>query len=248
MKKFAALILAAGQSKRMRSNLPKVLHRLKGRPLVSWVVETALAAGADKVVVIVGPGREQVEAILPSGVQTAVQDRPLGTGHAAGCARGMLEHYPGPVAILYGDVPLLRAETVRALVERQEADGAAAVILTAMVKAPHAYGYVVRDQAGDVQRIVEARDATPQERRIEEINTGTYVFGPGRLFPALAGLRPDNAQGEYYLTDAVAWLREAGHKVTGVVAPGAEECLGINTPEELAAAERALAARRLGGR
>jgi bifunctional UDP-N-acetylglucosamine pyrophosphorylase/glucosamine-1-phosphate N-acetyltransferase len=194
-------------------------------------------------VVIVGPGREQVEAILPTGVRTAVQDQPLGTGHAARCARRELEDYPGPVAILYGDVPLLRAETVRALVKRQAADGAAAVILTAMVKAPHAYGYVVRNQAGDVQRIVEARDATPEERRIEEINTGTYVFGPGQLFPALAGLRRDNVQGEYYLTDAIAWLNKAGRKVTGVVAPGAEECLGINTQEELAAAERVLAAR-----
>jgi bifunctional UDP-N-acetylglucosamine pyrophosphorylase / glucosamine-1-phosphate N-acetyltransferase len=243
MGRFAAIILAAGQGKRMRSPLPKVLHRVGGRPLLEWVVETARAAGAEKVVAVLGVGREQVQAALPAGVESVVQEPQLGTGHAARCTEGRLKDYAGPIAVLSGDVPLLRAETVRALAETQAREGAAVAVLTARVSGPHAYGRVVRDATGQVTRIVEHKDANAAERAIDEINTGTYVFGSGELFPALAGLRNDNAQGEYYLTDAVAWLAAQGKRVAGVVAPRADECLGINTPEELVAAEQALKGR-----
>jgi bifunctional UDP-N-acetylglucosamine pyrophosphorylase/glucosamine-1-phosphate N-acetyltransferase len=243
MGRFAAIILAAGQGKRMCSPLPKVLHRVGGKPLLTWVVETARAAGAERVVAVLGVGRAQVEAVLPAGVESVAQEPQLGTGHAARCAEGRLKEYAGPIAVLSGDVPLLRAASVRALAEAQAREGAALAVLTARVSGAHAYGRVVRDAAGRVARIVEHRDASEAERAIDEINTGTYVFGPGELFPALAGLRNENAQGEYYLTDAVAWLTAQGKKVTCVLAPRADECLGINTPEELAAAEQALQGR-----
>jgi bifunctional UDP-N-acetylglucosamine pyrophosphorylase / glucosamine-1-phosphate N-acetyltransferase len=245
MGRFAAIILAAGQGKRMRSPLPKVLHRVGGQPLIEWVVQTARAAGAERIVAVLGVGREQIVPVLPQGVESVVQEEQLGTGHAARCAEPLLKNYAGPIVVLSGDVPLLRAESVRALAEAQTG-GAAAAVLTARVTGPHAYGRVVRDGAGAVVRIVEHKDASEAERAIAEINTGTYVFGAGELFPALAALRNDNAQREYYLTDAVGWLVRRGRKVAGVLAPSAEECLGINTPEELAAAERNLE-RRKGG-
>jgi len=236
MRPFAAVILAAGQGKRMRSDLPKVLHEVGGKPLISWVVSAAQAAGAERVVAVLGVGREKVQAILSAGVETVLQEQQLGTGHAARCAEPLLRDYAGPVAVLCGDVPLLRPERVRELVGAQE--GAAAAVLTAEVTGEHAYGRIVRDPTGAVARIVEHKDATEEERRIREINTGTYVFGPGVLFPALSELRNDNAQNEYYLTDVVAWLVRRGLKVAGPKAPRMDECLGINTLEELAEAER----------
>lgn len=220
----------------MRSDLPKVMHRVGGRPLISWVVSAALAAGAERIVAVLGVGREQIQAILPDGVETVVQAEQLGTGHAARCAEPLLNAYPGPVAVLCGDVPLMRPGMVRELVEMQRR--AAAVVLTADVCGEHAYGRIVRDGAGAVIRIVEHKDASAEERRIREINTGTYAFGPGVLFPALAELRNNNAQGEYYLTDVVSWLVKRGRAVAGLKAPRLDECMGVNTPEDLAEAER----------
>ena len=245
---FAVVILAAGQGKRMKSDLPKILHPLQGRPLVNWVIETAQAAGAERVVVIVGYGREQVTRALPPGVETAVQDAQLGTGHAVRCAEGALKSYAGPIAVLSGDVPLLRVETVKALAAERAKANAAVAVLTAIVKGAHAYGRIVRDASGTVRRIVEHKDAASAERKIEEINTGTYVFGPGELFPALAALKNSNAQGEYYLTDTVEYFVQAGKPVVARIAPDAREGLGVNTPEELAKAELKVRSEKLRGR
>ncbi|MCK6473758.1 MAG: NTP transferase domain-containing protein [Planctomycetes bacterium] len=243
-KKFAAIVLAAGQGKRMKSDLPKVLHPLQGRPLVAWVIDAAREAGAERIVVIVGHGKEQVEAALPQGVESAEQAERLGTGHAARCAEARLKGYAGPVVVLSGDVPLLPAKDLKALLARQAEKDAAAVVLTARVEGEHAYGRIVRDAGGKFRRIVEHKDATPDERRIAEINTGTYAFGPGKLFPALAALKNENAQGEYYLTDTIGHFVSQGMAVEALQAPDAQACMGINTPEELAAAERAVAGRR----
>jgi bifunctional UDP-N-acetylglucosamine pyrophosphorylase/glucosamine-1-phosphate N-acetyltransferase len=242
--KFAAVILAAGQGQRMQTSTPKVLHLVGGRAMVLHVIEHARAAGAERIVAVLGVGREKVEALLPPGVETVFQAEQLGTGHAARCAAPLLDGYPGTVAVLYGDVPLLRAETIAALVRKQAETGAAAALLTAIVRGPHAYGRIVRDGAGGVRRIVEHKDATEAERRIEEVNVGVYAFGPGQLFPVLRRLRNENSQREYYLTDAAALLAAAGKRVEAVKAEDAEECLGINTPEELAAAEARYAAGR----
>ena len=240
---FAAIIMAAGQGKRMGSDLPKVLHALRGRPLIEWVVESAKAAGARKIVVVVGYGREQVIKVLGSVADHVVQEKQLGTGHAARCAEALLGGWKGPIAVLSGDVPLLRAGTIRQLVDRQAETKAAAVILTGKVAGEHAYGRIVRDEKGNVKAIVEHRDATPEQRKLDEINSGAYVFGPGKLFPLLAQLRTNNAQEEYYLTDTIAKLVQNGQSVHAVRAPNVTEALGINTPAELTAAEKSLAER-----
>jgi ribose-phosphate pyrophosphokinase len=232
--------MAAGQGKRMNSDLPKVLHPLSGRPLIEWVVRSARAAGATKIVAIVGHGREQVVKALPTGVEHAVQDQQMGTGHAAKCAEVHLRDWKGPIAVLSGDVPLLRPSTIRKLIEKQAETGAAAVVLTGKVSGEHSYGRILRDGSGNVRGIVENKDATPEQRKIDEINSGTYAFGPGALFPALAQLRNDNAQGEFYLTDTLAYFVSKNLPVHAVRTPSTSEFLGINTPQELLAAEAAL--------
>jgi ribose-phosphate pyrophosphokinase len=237
---FAAIIMAAGQGKRMGSDIPKVLHMLRGRPLIDYVVKSAKAAGAVKVVVVVGYGREQVVKALEQDVDHCVQEKQLGTGHAARCTEALLGSWKGPIAVLSGDVPLLRAGTIRQLVDKQAESKAGAVVLTGKVPGEHAYGRIVRDEKGNVKGIVENRDATPDQKKIDEINSGTYVFGPGKLFPALAQLRNNNAQEEYYLTDTIGKLSQSGQAVVAVRAPNAAEVLGINTPTELKNAEQML--------
>jgi ribose-phosphate pyrophosphokinase len=242
-KGFAAIIMAAGEGKRMNSPLPKVLHQLNGRPLLDWVVQSTRAAGASRIVVVVGHGREQVIKALPPGVEYAIQDQQLGTGHAVRCAEGNLHDWPGPIVVLSGDVPLIRASTIRLLVSRQGETDAAAVVLTAKIQGNHAYGRVLRDASGNVTGIVEAKDATPDQFKVPEINTGTYAFAPGKLFPAVRQLECRNAQGEYYLTDAIGYFVKNGQTVAAVRATQCNEVLGINTPEELAAAEAAMRTR-----
>ena len=240
---FAAIIMAAGQGKRMGSDIPKVLHKLRERPLIDWVVKAARAAGAAKIVVVLGYGREQVVKVLDPDVDHCVQEKQLGTGHAARCTEALLGSWKGPIAVLSGDVPLLRAGTIRQLVDKQAETKAGAVLLTGKVAGDHTYGRIVRDEKGQVKSIVENRDATPEQRKIDEINSGTYVFGPGKLFPALSQLRNDNAQEEFYLTDTVGTLVKNGLSVVAVKAPSAVEVLGINTPAELQTADKLLSDR-----
>lgn len=236
--------MAAGQGKRMNSTLPKVLHTVGGRSLLDWVIQSARSAGAARVVVIVGHGREAVIESLPENVEYAVQDKQLGTGHAARCAEPLLKDWTGPIVVLSGDVPLLRASTIRQLVQKQSDTNSAAVVLTAKMSGDHAYGRIVRDAKSNVTGIIEHKDASPEQRKIEEINTGTYAFAAGKLFPALAQLKNDNKQQEFYLTDTLGKFVEAGQTVTSVVAEVTSEVMGVNTPQDLAAAEEALKERR----
>jgi len=240
----AALVLAAGQGTRMKSKRPKVLHEVAGRPMVRHVVEALRGAGIQRIVVVVGHGADGVRAALGDmNVEFAVQEEQLGTGHAVMQAEPLLAGHGGPVVVTCGDVPLLRPETVAQLVETHVARGAAATVLSAMVDDPTGYGRVVRAQApaaaepGRLIRIVEHADASPEERAIREVNSGTYCFDGGRLFEALRAVRPDNAQGEYYLPDAVHVLALGGGFVQAVIAPDADEILGVNTRVELARAE-----------
>jgi bifunctional UDP-N-acetylglucosamine pyrophosphorylase/glucosamine-1-phosphate N-acetyltransferase len=232
----SVLIMAAGRGTRMRSQLPKVLHPVCGRPLVLWPVEAAREAGAERVVVVVGREGEDVRRVLPPDVEVTVQDPPAGTGDAVMCAREALAG-ASDVIVLSGDHPLLDAGFVTALAERHAATGAAATVTTRMLEDPGQYGRVVRAANGDVERIVETKhpgDATAEELAIKEINAGTYAFAVEPLFAALTQVDSDNAQGEVYLGDVIPLLRGAGHRVAAFLTDDALISMGINTRVDLA--------------
>jgi bifunctional UDP-N-acetylglucosamine pyrophosphorylase/glucosamine-1-phosphate N-acetyltransferase len=241
-----ALVLAAGKGTRMKSARPKVLHPVLGVPLLEHVLRAVQALGAEPVTVVVGHGAEAVEqAFEGRGLRFVRQEPPLGTGHAVQSAREWIAAHPDrTLLVVNGDLPLLRAETLAALLQDHRAARPAATLLTAVLEDPNAYGRVVRDAAGEVRAIVEAKDATTEERGITEINAGIYAFEPPPLLEVLGGLQPQNAQGEYYLTDVVGLLRAAGRSVRAVSAADPREALGVNTHAELAEACRLLRGRR----
>jgi UDP-N-acetylglucosamine diphosphorylase/glucosamine-1-phosphate N-acetyltransferase len=238
-----AVVLAAGKGTRMRSDLPKVLHELAGRPLLAHVLDTARRAGIDRTVVVVGHQAERVrDACRASDLAFVLQQPQLGTGHAVQVAATALR--PGGwTVVLAGDVPLLRAATLARLVAATVDDEAAAVVLTCVVPDAGAYGRIVKDQAGNLLRIVEARDASAAELAIKEYNSGVYCFRTDRLLAALDGLTTANDQGEYYLTDTIGWLAARGETVRTLVTDDPHEVIGINTVDELAAAAQLLAGR-----
>lgn len=239
-----AVVLAAGRGTRMKSDLPKVLHPLAGRPLLDHVLDTVAAVGVDHTVVVVGHMADLVEEQCGRpGLDFVVQEPQLGTGHAVQEAAPALRG-TGHTVVLAGDVPLLRATTLARLLDGAAGGGAAATVLTCVVPDAGAYGRIVKDGRGRVLRIVEARDAGPEELAIGEYNTGVFCFRTDLLVEALAHLTTDNDQGEYYLTDTVSWLVEAGHEVTAVATDDPDEVVGINTVDELAAAAAILAGRR----
>ncbi|WP_423379971.1 bifunctional UDP-N-acetylglucosamine diphosphorylase/glucosamine-1-phosphate N-acetyltransferase GlmU [Burkholderia sp. LMG 32019] len=230
------VILAAGTGKRMRSALPKVLHPLAGRPLLSHVIDTARTLQPSRLVVVVGHGAEQVQAAVGApDVQFAVQAEQLGTGHAVRQALPLLDPAQ-PTLVLYGDVPLTRASTLQRLVDaaREGRYG----ILTVTLDDPTGYGRIVRDAAGFVTRIVEQKDASPEQLKIAEINTGIIVTPTAQLSMWLGALKNENAQGEYYLTDVVELAIEAGFEVVTAQPDEEWETLGVNSKAQLAELER----------
>jgi bifunctional UDP-N-acetylglucosamine pyrophosphorylase / glucosamine-1-phosphate N-acetyltransferase len=233
--RIAAVIMAAGLGTRMNSAVPKHLHPLLGRRLVDWVVEAARELDPDPLVVVVSP--ELRDAF--DGVAVAVQEQPRGTGDAVRAARAQLDGV-AEVIVLSGDHPLLTGAALEALVESHRRSGAAATVLSFEPADPRSYGRILRDRKGKLQAIVEAVDATPDQLSVREVNSSIYVFDPGRLWPALERLQPDNAKGELYLTDAVRHLVEAGEEVAVHRAADAAEIEGVNTRAELAAAAAAL--------
>lgn len=235
----AAIVLAAGEGTRMRSSLPKVAHLVLGVPLVRYVIDAARAAGIERVVTVVGHGAETVAAIA-SDTEIAVQDRQLGTGHAVASAAPALAGFEGPVVVLAGDVPLIRAETLTMLCDAQRDSGAACTMLTARFEDPTGYGRIVRDGSGAVRAIVEQKDLSPEQLAIDECNVGVYCFDASALFSALERVTPHNAQGEYYLTDVIGLLDADGRRVEAVVLKDADESHGINTRVQLAAASRVM--------
>jgi UDP-N-acetylglucosamine diphosphorylase/glucosamine-1-phosphate N-acetyltransferase len=232
-----AVVLAAGKGTRMKSDRPKVLHELAGRPLLGHVLETARAAGVDRTVVVVGHQADRVrETCAAPDLEFVLQEPQLGTGHAVMVAAPALRD-GGWTVILAGDVPLLRPQTLERLVAQTVAQQAAATVLTCVVEDAGAYGRVVKTGEGALVKIVEARDATPAELAIGEYNSGVYCFRTDRLRAALESLTTDNDQGEYYLTDTVGWLVGRGETVGTLVTTDTDEVVGINTVDELAAAE-----------
>ena len=230
----------------MKSARAKLLHPLLGVPLLDHVVRTVRSVGVDPVTVVVGYQAEAVEAAMQGrGLAFARQDPPLGTGHAVQAAREHLAAHPTRTTLVVnGDVPMLRRETLAALLDAHRAGGAAATLLTVVLDDPAEYGRIVREPDGSVRAIVENKDASATEKRIREINAGIYAFETRPLLEALAQLRPQNAQGEFYLTDVVGLLRRAGHRVDAMAAPDSREALGVNSHAELAAAARILRQRR----
>jgi bifunctional UDP-N-acetylglucosamine pyrophosphorylase/glucosamine-1-phosphate N-acetyltransferase len=236
----AAIILAAGKSTRMRSRTPKALHPVCGKPILFHLLDALDEIGVRRRVVVVGHGADSVRNTVDAhygvgAIEYAVQAEQRGTGHAVQMAEAALGSHRGPVTVLPGDAPLLTGAALRELIDRHTGSGAAATLLTAVLPGDAgSYGRVVRGPDGQVLAIVEARDATAEQRDIREINTSVYAFdGPG-LFRALRDLRPDNAQGELYLTDAIQILGAAGQRVGAVVAADPDIVLGVNTRVELA--------------
>ena len=240
MKKRKAIILAAGEGSRMKSKKAKVLHEVLGKPMILRVLQTAQQAGLTEIAVITGHQAQQVEeALAGQDVVFFRQDQQLGTGHAVMQAEAFLEK-DADILILYGDTPLMESRTIQRLLDQQEASGAAVTVVSAQVDDPTGYGRIVRDEAGKFARIVEHKDATAQQRQIQEINTGIYCFDGGALQQALGRIQNDNAQGEYYLPDALALILADGREVNVLQAEDAGEFLGINTRSQLADAQRAL--------
>jgi len=236
---FAVVILAAGKGTRMKSARPKVLHPLLGRPLVEYAARAARQAGAERVVVVIGHGAEAVQQVLePLGVRTALQAEQLGTAHALASARAALQGWDGPVVVTMGDAPLVSAATLRGLAEALPAGGGMAM-LTFEPADPAQYGRVLRDEKGDVARVVEYKDAAPGERAVREVNAGVYAFD-ANVWDFLEEVDRDNAAGEYYLPDLIGVYQKHGLPVRAFKADDPTELLAVNDRVQLAAVERVL--------
>ncbi|MDU5950660.1 MAG: bifunctional UDP-N-acetylglucosamine diphosphorylase/glucosamine-1-phosphate N-acetyltransferase GlmU, partial [Paenibacillus macerans] len=236
MKKLA-IVLAAGQGKRMKSKLYKVLHPVCGKPMVGHVLSAVQQAGCERTIVVVGHGAEAVKSYLGSSAEYVLQEQQLGTGHAVKQAGPLLAGEEGTTVVICGDTPLVTAETLEALVELHTRKGAAATVLTAKMDNPQGYGRVIRGENGTVERIVEQKDCSPEEAAVQEINTGTYCFDNAKLFAALEKVTNNNAQQEYYLTDVIGILVQAGEIVEGYAAQDHRESIGVNDRVALAEAE-----------
>jgi len=238
MTNLAAVILAAGQGTRMKSSLPKVLHPLAGVPLVLWSVDRARALGAEPIVLVVGEGAQAVRETVGEGVLYALQSQRLGTGHATLQARELLQGRAGAVLVLYGDMPLLRLETLRRLFSLHEKRKPAITLLSVRSDDSMGFGRVVRDQAGRVMAVVEEAVATPEVLALKELNCGVYCFDGKWLWRHLARVPVTQPKGEYYLTDAVGLAVAGGHRVEVLTIQDVTEVQGINTRVHLARCER----------
>ncbi|TEB08442.1 Bifunctional protein GlmU [Pelotomaculum schinkii] len=242
---LAAVILAAGKGTRMKSGMPKVLHKICGRSMLSYVLEAVAAAGVEQNIVVVGFGADLVAQEVAGRGQVALQAEQLGTAHALLQASPLLKEFNGQLLVLCGDTPLIEPETLSRLVETHRATGAVATVLTAKVEEPTGYGRVIRDKQGRVKRIVEQKDASPQEIEVLEINTGIYCFESAGLFEALDKVTPANAQGEYYLTDIIKTYAAEGRAVGAMLLANQAEAAGINDRVQLAEVERVIRSRVL---
>ena len=240
-----AIVLAGGKGRRMKSEVPKVLHELHGKSVIQHAVDNVREAGINDVVIVVGYRRDLVMKHLGDQVRFAVQEEPLGTGHALGQALPLLEEAAGSVVVCYGDMPFLDAATIKALIDSRSRPGIAGAILTQTSDDPHESGRVVRDECGRVTKVVEVKDCTPEQLKINEVNVGVYCFDVEALRWALPRLTDDNAQGEYQLTDAVQVLVEGGRRIETVRTDNLEEALGVNDRADLELAERLRASRRV---
>ena len=235
--RLETLILAAGKGTRMRSKLPKVLHKVGGKEMLRHVIDAAKGAGSEREVVVIGSGAKLVEQAI-SGVEFVLQEEQLGTGHAVLSAQKNFEQSDGTLLILCGDTPLLTSKLLKNFTAAHENSKCAATVLTAKMPDATGYGRIIREEDGTFKKIVEEKDTTDFEKKIREVNAGVYCFDVKKLFGALEKIKNDNAQGEYYLPDVLTILKDAGEKISAFTAEYADETLGINSRVQLAAADR----------
>ena len=244
MSDLVTVILAAGKGTRMKSSLPKVLHKAGGKSIVEQVLTAAKGAGAKRQIVVTGFGGEQVRAALSGQAEFVTQEEQLGTGHAVRMTEGLLQEEKGTIMVLCGDTPLLTSSLLKKLYEAHVENHAKATVLTAVMPDATGYGRIIRQADGSVEKIVEHKDATAAERAIHEVNSGIYCFDAKALFSSLAQVTNDNAQGEYYLPDVLGILQKQGEKIWAVAADDYEETLGVNSRSQLAKAEHILRQRK----
>ncbi len=235
---LACVILAAGEGTRMKSDIPKPLHEVCGKPMICHVLDVTAELEPERTVVVVGVGADRLREAIGDRAVTCEQPEQLGTGHATICAEPALEGFDGDVLVTYGDIPLVTRETLGGLVRRHREQGASATVLTTKVDDPTGYGRIIRDATDAVSGIVEHRDATDEQLAIREINTGIYVFEAQSLSAALQEISPDNVQGELYLTDAIGVLVAYGRPVAGMMVEDSAQTMGVNDRVQLAEAER----------
>ena len=244
MKNISAIILAAGKGTRMKSDLPKVLHKVNGKAMINHVIDLAREIGIEKIVVVIGFGKEMVKVETAyQKVLYAVQEQQLGTGHAVQICKEHFENDTGDVLVLSGDVPLLTSTTLETMLNLHQKETAHATLLTASLDDPHGYGRIVRDADGTVLKNVEEKDADDKMKAIKEINAGIYLFKVPDLFAALPKIKNDNLQGEYYLPDLIGDFVSHGKKVIPVLTENFAETMGVNTEAQLAEVEAILVAR-----
>ncbi|MBU3828858.1 MAG: bifunctional UDP-N-acetylglucosamine diphosphorylase/glucosamine-1-phosphate N-acetyltransferase GlmU [Candidatus Lactobacillus pullistercoris] len=237
MKKYV-VVLAAGKGTRMKSKLYKVLHKVCGKTMVEHVVDAASGVNPEEIITVVGTGAEDVEKVLAGKSKFAFQEKQLGTGHAVLTAKDLLANKEGATLVVTGDTPLFTTATFENLFAYHNEKGNAATVLTAEAPNPFGYGRIIRDDQGNVLRIVEQKDGKPEELKVKEINTGVFCFDNQKLFEALAHVGNDNAQGEYYLTDVLEILRNEGQRVGAYKMPDFSESLGVNDRIALAQATK----------
>jgi UDP-N-acetylglucosamine diphosphorylase/glucosamine-1-phosphate N-acetyltransferase len=239
MKNISAVILAAGKGKRMKSELPKVLHKIAGKLILEYVIDTAKDFGFKRIIVVIGHKAELVKDFLKDkNVEVIWQKEQLGTGHAVMQTKEALKDFKGDVIILCGDVPFLRKETIKKLVDLHRKTNASGTVLTAVLDEPKEYGRIVRGKNGLVKKIVESKDATEKEKKIKEINTGIFVFEKESLFESLEKTNTLNKQGEYYLTDVLELFCQENKRVAAKIVENSWETQGINSMEQLKEMER----------
>ena len=245
MNNLKAVILAAGKGTRMKSDLPKVIHKCDGQPMVHYVIKAAKDAGASDVCVIVGYKASETKNAIYDVVDYRVQNEQLGTGHAVKCASDFIGT-TGDVIVLCGDTPLIRGTTLERLVEMHRKLANGVTVLSAEVDDSTGYGRIVRDEQNGFVKIVEQKDATPEEQEIKEINSGMYIFNAEALAASLELLNNNNAAGDYYLTDTIALIKKIGLRVSAMSLKGddVDDIMGVNTPEQLKKAEEIMIARK----